>query len=42
MEFEAGPWTSFGDEILDQLDELVNGDLAIDNSDIKLPGSSHF
>lgn len=26
MEFEAGPWTCFGTELLDQLDELVNGD----------------
>ncbi|KAK6103646.1 hypothetical protein QQG55_13295 [Brugia pahangi] len=24
MEFEIGPWTSFGKEILDQIDELIN------------------
>lgn len=39
MEFETGPWTSFGNEILDQLDELINGNLLIDDSDFNLPGN---
>ncbi|OZC05128.1 hypothetical protein X798_07895 [Onchocerca flexuosa] len=39
MEFEAGPWTSFGDEILDQLDELVNGNLGNDENDFSLSDS---
>lgn len=30
MEFEAGPWTSFGDEILEQLDELIGDDFVKD------------
>uniref|UniRef100_A0A915PVZ7 CNNM transmembrane domain-containing protein n=1 Tax=Setaria digitata TaxID=48799 RepID=A0A915PVZ7_9BILA len=36
MEFETGPWTSFGNEILDQLNELVNNDLTTDESDFSL------
>ncbi|CAG9531580.1 unnamed protein product [Cercopithifilaria johnstoni] len=33
MEFETGPWTSFGNEILDQLEELIeNSKLALINS----------
>ncbi|KAK6103645.1 hypothetical protein QQG55_13295 [Brugia pahangi] len=34
MEFEIGPWTSFGKEILDQIDELINGNLITDESDL--------
>ncbi|EJW79404.1 hypothetical protein WUBG_09687 [Wuchereria bancrofti] len=36
MEFETGPWTSFGEEILDQIDELINGNLITDESDCSL------
>ncbi|VDN04080.1 unnamed protein product [Thelazia callipaeda] len=39
MKFEAGPWTSFGNEILDQLDELVTGDLANEDSNGEFLGS---
>ncbi|VDK85641.1 unnamed protein product [Litomosoides sigmodontis] len=39
MEFEAGPWTSFGGEILDQLDELINSDLITHGSDFSLSDS---
>uniref|UniRef100_A0A0R3S6E1 CBS domain-containing protein n=1 Tax=Elaeophora elaphi TaxID=1147741 RepID=A0A0R3S6E1_9BILA len=40
MEFETGPWTSFGNEILDQLDELVNHNLITDESDFSLSDSN--
>ncbi|EFO19574.2 hypothetical protein LOAG_08918 [Loa loa] len=39
MEFETGPWTSFGNEILDQLDELINGNLITGKSDFNLSDS---
>ncbi|VDM45477.1 unnamed protein product [Toxocara canis] len=38
MEFEAGPWTCFGTELLDQLDELVNGN-PIDEDQPTLSGT---
>ncbi|KAM3719370.1 Metal transporter cnnm-2 [Dirofilaria immitis] len=39
MEFEAGPWTSFGNEILDQLDEFVSGNLRNNEDDFSLSDS---
>lgn len=30
MEFETGPWNSYGYEILDQLDELISGETSVD------------
>lgn len=39
MEFETGPWTSFGNEILDRLNELIrSSQLAIMERDFNLPG----
>lgn len=40
MEFEAGPWTSFGEEILEQLDELVNGELSDETGSSSLSGNT--
>lgn len=41
MEFETGPWTSFGNEILDQLDEVINSNLITDESDFSLSGNKY-
>lgn len=38
MEFETGPWTSFGNEILDQLDDLISSNLTTDENNFSLFG----
>ncbi|VBB27005.1 unnamed protein product, partial [Acanthocheilonema viteae] len=39
MEFEAGPWTPFGNEILDQLNELIDSNLITDENDFSFSDS---